>query len=397
MVIFNIVLYVVLLFKIWTTYNKINVYFFIALLYGFTAVMCSLHYQDNISIWTNLSYSGFIYLYVVLLIMLAPLSKLNMRVVNFANYDSKELHRLALVYIIVGLIDISFSLPHTLELFSSGEWGALREQLYADEESVELYSSQWERLVKNFVSYLSPFALVYGFMLLTKEHINKVFTFLLFVTVLGPSFLGATVVASRGMLVIVALKLCICYLIFKDQIPQNRKKYVMQMAVLLLAGYLTYSIIVSISRFGQDEAGNSIFMYFGHSMLTFNQGIYESMHDFAWGKRFFSWFIDLFGGDSYFNSAKLGSTAGTGFLTIVGCMYVDWGPIGSLIVAIIANRIVTPFFKSNGYRLSDIVVIVFYASTMAEGIMVFGKGRALAWASIFVVYFIVRKIENKTN
>lgn len=337
----------------------------------------------------------YIYLFGVLLILVKPLSKLSTQSCNIERFDNSNLHKLAILYIIAAGIDISISLPHTLELFTSGDWGALREQLYADEDSIVLYDNQFQRLIKNFCSYLFPFAIVYAFIQLTKKKVNILFTVLLFIAVLLPSFLGATVVASRGMLVVVAFKLCICYVLFRSSIPKARKKYILQMAVLLLTGYLTYSIIVSISRFGQDEAGSSIFMYFGHSMLTFNQGIFNSMHDYAWGNRFFSWFIDSFGGDSYFNADKLGSTAGSGFLTIVGTLYVDWGPIGTVIVAILANRIMMPFFSKANLALSDLIIIVFYTSTLAEGIMVFGRGRSLVWVTTFIVYFIVKKIQNK--
>ena len=159
--------------------------------------------------------------------------------------------------------------------------------------------------------------------------------------------------------------------------------------------FVVYSILVTVSRFGEDEASNSVFEYFGHSMLYFNDGIFNNLHDFAYGKRFFSWFIDLFGGNSDFNMAKAGATHGTAFYTIVGSMYLDWGFIGTLVEAALACVLMIQFTQKRTIMLSDMVIIVFYINTLAKGIFAFGRGRALDWIMTFVVYFIVKALEKQ--
>ena len=158
---------------------------------------------------------------------------------------------------------------------------------------------------------------------------------------------------------------------------------------------MIYSILVTVSRFGEDEAGGSVFEYFGHSMLSFNDGLFNNLHDFAYGKRFFSWFIDLFGGNSDFDTAKAGATHGTAFFTIVGGMYIDWGPIGTLIVASLACLLMLSYTRKKTIMLSDMVVIIFYINTLAKGLFAFGRGRAIEWVMTFIVYFIVRALEKQ--
>ena len=162
----------------------------------------------------------------------------------------------------------------------------------------------------------------------------------------------------------------------------------------VLYGFIAFIVAVSTSRFG-DEVWDYTFSYLGHSMLNFNDGLFYSMHDYAWGKKFFDFFYDLFGLNGYYSSEALGSTAGHGFVTFVGSLFIDFGPYVTILVAILAVAIISRFFEKKNLLLSDIIMIVFYSSTMANGIFVSTKNRALIWVMTFVIYFITRKIENK--
>ena len=71
--------------------------------------------------------------------------------------------------------------------------------------------------------------------------------------------------------------------------------------------------------------------------------------------------------------------------------------IGTLCVAILAQLVVNPFFRKKKIAMSDCVIIVFYCTTLANGIMVSPRGRALAWLMTFVVYFIVKYLETRNK
>lgn len=388
-------MYIIPLWVYWRNRRRFDSYVVILSLYTITATLCALYYKEEPAKFKDLQLFPFIYMFAVLMVMFSPVKGFNINEYNLKLCDTRALKYLSYFFIVVSFIDIVQSIPHTIENIQSGEWGALRNQLDEGAEGIVYYSNQWERLVKNLSSYLSPFALVYSFYQITKDRVNKIYIILFFSAIVVPGFIAAAAEASRGMIMHLVIKLGFAYMIFNPFIPYNRKKVLYALSMFLLFGFCAYSMAVTISRFGEDDAGSSLFMYFGHSMLYFNDGVYNNMHEFAWGKRFFSWFIDLAGGDSYFNTAKAGGTFGSAFYTIVGSIYIDWGPIGTVIVAFCASLLMNKWFKKQYFSLADLIVIIFYLSTLANGIFVFGKGRALSWLSTFVIYYIVKKLEKK--
>ena len=387
----NILLYLVPLLVYWSRYRRFDFYVLIMLLYMVTATMCSLFYHQEPYEFKNTTFLGFLYLFLVLYIMFLPIKGKSIDARSFIIIDNNTLKILSYIFIVASFTGLMMSIPRITETFQTGDWGAIRN--LHDEDEIVYYSSQGERLAKNIGSYLTPFGLVYAFYQLSKPKIKKAFVFLLFSAIIVPTFFEATIEASRGMLMHLMINLGITYMLFRPIIPQTRKKIVYSITLVIVAVFLTYSLAVTVSRFGEDRANSSLFMYFGHSMLAFNDGIFNSMHSYAGGKRFFYWFIELFGGNPAFSSASLGSTAGTAFFTIVGGMYIDWGPWGTIVAAIIACFIANNWFRRKTIMLSDTVVMVFYLSTLANGIFVFGKGRALYWFMTFVVYLIVRQSE----
>lgn len=394
LVIFNAALYIFMLFFYWNKHKRLSFYLIILLIYTTTACLCVYNYSLTPYKWNDLGVGGFVYLFCILLIFLYPLRTFEFRDDLITVADNKYLRILAMIYVVICFVNITVSIDKTIELFYSGDWAGVYDDFYADEGNVQLYESLFQKLVKNLSNYLSPFAFVYTFYLLTKSKLPKVLFFFLLLSVVIPSFMSATIVASRGMVMFLALKLLISYLLFSSQIPPKRKRVLFLVAAGLLALFVFYSILVTVSRFGEDESSNSLIAYFGHSMLSFNDGIFNNLHDFAWGKRVFKWFIDLFGGDSFFSAAKAGATHGHAFYTFVGGIYIDWGPIGTIVVALIACVFIKRFFEKHILYLSDSIMIVFYVDFLANGIYAYNSGRALVWIMTYIVYLMVKKMEN---
>ncbi len=395
LVIFNAALYVLMLFFYWNKHKRLNFFLIVLLIYAATACLCAYNYSLTPYKWNDLGGGACVYLFCILLIFLYPLRKFDFRDNLIMVEGDKKIQTLAIFYVIICFVNIAMSMDKTIELFYSGDWAGVYDDFYADEENVQLYESSFQKLVKNLSNYLSPFAFVYTFYLLTKPKLPKVLFFSLLLSVVIPSFMSATIVASRGMVMFLAIKLFISYLLFSSQIPPKRKRILLLIAAGLLALFLFYSILVTVSRFGEDESSNSLIAYFGHSMLSFNDGIFNNLHDFAWGKRVFKWFIDLLGSDSYFSAAKAGATHGHAFYTFVGGIYIDWGPIGTIIVALITCVFIKRFFEKHVLHLSDSIMIVFYVDFLANGIYAYNSGRALVWIMTYVVYLIVKKMENR--
>jgi len=395
-VVINCLLYFVLLLSYRGEKNGVDFYKIIVTLYLITAVFCAINYAQNPIRYQTMDLIPFIYMFVVLVILFYPLRGFDQDKKKLALYDSQTMVVCAWIYVILAIIDTSYSFTDTVNRFQADEWGALRNRFYDDEESVMLYANQWQRLIKNLLSYTRPFAFVYAFYGLTKPaKKDRFLTILLLAFVIVPKFMASTVVASRGMVLQLAVELFFGYWMFKDYISRKRKRSLLTGALGLAVFFVFYSIIVSISRFGEDEAGQSVFSYFGHSMLAFANNMFYNMHDFAYGRRFFSWFIDAAGGNSTFDFAQAGSTHGTAFFTIVGGIFADWGHVYTVPVAIIACVLVRHFTKKKVLYFSDLIIIFFYINTLSTGIFVLGRGRALNWVMVFVMYFLVQSMERK--
>lgn len=392
----NCLLYIVSLCFYYVKRKSIDTYFVLLAAYTITAVLCLCNVIKDPSSYSDIYFYPFIYLFFCLLVFISPYKGLKLgqqvQVIN-----SLPIRILTWVYILSGFIAIYYTLPNTIELIRSGEWGMLRTRLYSDQDIV-LYHSFTEKIAKNVHSYLEPFGIVMCFYYLTLEKKQRFLIICAFISYIGYAFLSATLVASRGMVVNFMLQLALVFVLFRDIIAVRIKRKLGFVSLLLCVPLVMYLLTVSISRFGEADATSSTLSYLGHSMLNFNQGVMSTMHDYANGKYFFEFFINLLGGDSSIDLKALGYTGGTGFYTFIGDFYIDWGPIGTVFFAVLVSAFLRRFTRKRRIMLSDLVIIVFFASYFMNGVFVIGRGSALSWVMCGVVYIIVRIVEKtQTN
>jgi len=384
LVILNALLYIISFSFYWYKRRKIDVGFVLFLGYTAVSISCVFNYQSDPNSW-SLQLWPFIYLFIIIMLFFRPLF-----------FDSDTLYiRLhvrnlwllklfAIIYVITALIATYFSIDETSENIQSGAWAVLRNELYSGD--VQLYSNQFERLAKIFTGYLSPMATVLLFYFLTRKNVKIIWLIILALAIITPIFITAINTASRGIILNFAASLVLCYIIFRRDISKEVKKIIFVFSVTLFALFLIYSFAVTLSRFGQDDQGSSLLSYFGHSMLVFNFGLADSIKIFSNGKYFFDWFLPLLNINPV-NLSALGAHFGTGFYTFVGAWYIDFGPIGTFIIAIIfpiliGNRLK---FKSQ-IDIADIYLFLYYANYLFKGVFVIGLGDSLSWLMTFIIY-----------
>lgn len=392
---FNALLYITTLLWYWRKYRMFDAYFVLILAYSFTAVVSYFWQMSGLSTYNDTNIFSYLYLYIVILIFFKPYQGFSLAGrIRFS--ENKTIKILTYIYLVSGIISIAYTLPQTIELIQSDDWGSLRNDLYADKDNIQLYGSQFERLAKNVSSYLGPFGTIMSFYYLSKGKKHIIITFLLFATWIGSSFVSATLVASRGMVVNVLLQVLTGFVLFKDVISKKVKR-IFAISIGSIAGLSTlYLAAVSVSRFGEGDASQlSIFMYLGHAMQNFNENMMSTMHSFAGGKYFFSYFLNMFGIDPYFDRVALGYNGGSGFYTFVGSFYMDFGPIGTFIIALIICALLKSVMKKRVIKISDMIIITYFANFFMNGVFVIGPGAALLWFMMFVVYRIVKLSEIK--
>lgn len=372
--------------------RRLDIYSLILSVYTLVAICCVLYAHSAPHEYDNLSILNFIYLYVAVMIFISPFKNKKFSSDSVYIKQTFFIKCLIFVYFISGVVSVVYTLPRAISLAAMGDWSAVRADVYNDMTGIELYTNQFERLCKNLYTYLAPFGVVWVFYQFTKPKFNAILTFSMLIIWAINEYCSATLIASRGMILSFGIKLFTLYIFFRNGIPSSRKKYIYIGAGVALAFFLSYTLSVTESRFG-DEANDSLFMYIGHSMLAFNDGIMGSMHDFAWGRYFFKWLYDLCGFDSTINFTQLGSTHGTAFITFVGCFYVDFGPLGTLLFGLLFSRWLSTYTNKETYPLSIFIVIVYFATWFIDGVFVFGRSQSLTWLMLLVLSFILKRAE----
>ena len=385
----NCLLYVIVFFIYWRKHKMVDAYFILIAGFAFTSIISMAYQFSGESTFLNTTLFPYLYLFVCILICLRPFKQLDIG--NLSNIsESPMIKVLTLIYIISGIFSIYYTIPKAVELFYADQWDLIRQSLYEGED-MELYSSAFERLCKNIHSYLSPFGVIMCFFELTKKHKNRILIILLFGTWLLDSLLGATLVASRGIVVNVLLNFILILVIFKKAISSKTKKLLVSFGGVLAIPTAIYLFIVSIARFGEGEASGSAFMYLGHAMQCFNCRVMGSMHDYAWGKYAFNYFFE----DKSINMQALGNNANNAFYTVIGDFYIDWGPVVTILLCLLLMAILSYFTHKKQKSLSDLVVIVYFASFFMRGMFVYGRGYALQWIMLVVVWLIIRISEKR--
>jgi oligosaccharide repeat unit polymerase len=390
-VIFNASLYLITLLIYWRKRRKIDIGVILLSLYTLVAIVCVFNYALGGDIW-ELRLWPFLYLYIVVMLFFRPYFFDNDTLFEKLKVRNRQVLRIMFVlYIFFALVAIYYSLDEAIYNLRTTQWAFIRNELYKGQ--VELYSNQVERAAKIFVDYLRPLFIILFFYYLTKKDANTLWLVVSAIAIIIPVTLAAIIVVSRGMFVTLALDLFAGYLIFRKGISKAIKKKLGIIFLIFLILALSFSINVTISRFGESQKWLSILDYFGHSMLTFNYGIADSIIRFGNGKYFFDWFLPFLNIEPI-DFDLLGSHFGTRFFTFVGAWYIDFGPVATFLIALILPSLMAGIFRyKKRVDIADLFIFLFYLDYLLGGVFVVGKGYALPWSITFLVYLIIKGLK----
>lgn len=380
--------FVIYLIKI----RDFNVYSLIIGAYTLISLFCCINYLSSAD-YVRCTLIPFIYLWVMVLILSSSYKSVNLNLNTLVINENLPLRILTWIYIVSGFLSMYYNYPRVVLMFKMDDWANVRNDFYDTLDTSQLYSSQFERYVKNIHSYLGPFGVVMAFYQLSKAKINILYTVSLFTSWLGSTFFGATLTASRGIVVQTVCVAILGYVLFSKMIRKSLRKYLLIAFASVVVLFTMYFLIVTQSRFGEGEEGNASLSYLGHSMLAFNEGIMGSMTSFADGKYFFGWIYQLMGYNTYINENALGVTHQHAFFTSVGMLYYDFGPWLTVIIVLLLSALFRKYNTKSRYDTSDVMVIYFFADYLIKGVFVNSMNLSLTWLMLFVVVKIVRFAE----
>lgn len=396
-VIINFLMYFSVLFFYWKKYRTIDNGFILLSVYSFVALACIFSYISNPNEWLELSIFPLVYLFIVNILFFRPFFFNNNLVIEKMQISRSPIYYVFIyIYIILACVVIFYGYNSAIQTVLRNEWNTVRADVYSGD--TVMYENQLERFAKVFTGFLQPMAIIFFFYLLTGVHVNKKrFTiFLLLFAILLPNFITIISVASRGMVVMLVIQFLVSYFVFKKKINKKTNKIIKISSFAFLVIFLIYSVSVTKSRFGEnisgglsDDAESSLLFYFGHSMLTFANGLADTIREFLWGDY-------LFGNEAILKIGidnLLGTHFETKFFTYVGGLYLDFGPFFTIIIAIFFPFLMSIVFRyKKKLDMADLMIYVYYLTFLINGVFVVGIGYSIGWIMIFIIYGLFKVI-----
>ena len=287
----------------------------------------------------------------------------------------------AWLFMIASIISISFYLPQVMDLLSTGAWNANRANLYSG--SLSFNTAWYQYYSLQFSEYTRLLGLIVGFAFLrNNEHVKLGWACILLGV--ATETMSAMYTSSRGSIVNIAILVGVIYVFFYQDLERKKRNLIVFLSCIALLAVVPYVLEVTVSRFS-SEASSSLIEYFGQSPVVFNYGV-SGINKYLYGEYAFG---SLFGGRGI-SPTDVGGSWGSGFYTFVGWLFIDWGWIGTIIVASIIAFLIDYIIKKGTYLISDVYIIFFVYYTLLQGVFVIGRDYMYHIVAAILIYWFLK-------
>lgn len=389
LVIGNALLYLITLLVYWHKQRRMDYGFVTIAFYLIVAICCIFEYIAEPHRW-ELTAWPFVYLFIANLILFLPLfsssDKIAAKVYYNRSINIPGLQIFCGIYIIFALITTICYFPLAWDSLQSGAWASIRDS--TNEEEFHLFQNPILNIIANLSTHFTIAVIVIYFFLLTQPRISKAFKTTLLISTITPMALTALVIAARGHIFTLLFNFLLGFLCFRQYIPKRTKRTLLVWAIVFGGILGLYTIAVTIARFGQ-ESDSSLLYYFGHSMLTFDYGLTDTIDTYGKGAYTFRRFVNYVVHDLDWT---LGTHFGTSFFTFVGSLYIDFGPLGTMIAVTLLAISVRVLIRKHNLDLADMFIYLFYISTVLNGALITAPD--LGWRCLlaFIIYIMLKTL-----
>lgn len=211
----------------------------------------------------------------------------------------------SIIYIFVALLFILPSLGFIRSTIGVGDFGALRQSLYGNEENeaigvvtTNFFSNICYKLCLEFK--LASVFISFG---MIKEKVNNLLAALLLILTFFIYFVSCSSMAARGGLLIFTFCTGAIGLVFYKYLSKSGKRKVIIAGIIALIIVVSFFITVSTSRLANAVSEvnpllRNTFFYLGHGPIEFSK-ITGSLNDFAYGRTIIGRLISNYFGTSY--------------------------------------------------------------------------------------------------
>lgn len=359
----------------------------------------SLH-DNPMTIWP------FIYLYLVLLIFFLPLFKLD-KLTFFKN--GIEIPNFKIwKYVMIACISwqiLSFiiNLPDITQITNTNtaELAEYRDVVYESSNSAITKNPILNRFNLVFSGLRSIcFAMSIFLMLCYKKH-RKIVT-IFFITSIIDIIAYIVLMVSRGLMVCYTIYAVSLLVFLREYLTSRIKRMMIVYGIPFIVIAFSAFWAISVSRFG-ELANFMIFKYLGEPMVNFNGLLFDKLQGYTWGRAYFSTIYRYCFGEINFISAiekwdfieKITGVRAQYFFTFVGGLMFEFGKTGTILIAIIMNKILKNIsLHNNPYCFNCSFIWFLFIYIYSYGIFVvnfqgFDGNLMILYSVLF--YFIFKK------
>lgn len=389
-VVTNALLYLALLMVYWRYKKVFDIGTLLILMWLIVSIAGVLYCNESPASW-HLQLWPFLYIFFCFLLL--------SRYILVHKYSDKAIARLAysrnrvvdlfcwfyLICVVIKLVNegLNFS---ALSLIQVAEDTA---EAYEEHLTYEFHGGPIAYIATVYEQYFNKVCIIWGFNCLCQKRRLASVLFMLFPFL--SSFGDGIMLGSRNTIVMAVIVYLCAYVLYRRLIPKKTKRVIFYTSLSIGAVVLLYLLAITQSRFGVDTQAaedNSIIAYLGQSMLQFNYGVADTDHRIFEGALNFRNTFKLLGLQMprTFYTDYLGTHVGTGFITLVGFLVIDFGYIGTIIFSLLFPLIMNAICLGNkGFTLPLMYIFLFYVTRMLRGAMVYsGSGADLSYFILFI-------------
>lgn len=389
--IINALLFSASLWKYYKTYKSFDHTFIVMALYASVAITGIGYFTLIYDIPKPVTITPFIYLFVTASILFRPLIKTrNLNNKLHALIDSRALNYLIIIFVICAFINLYNIWTDVLANIISGDWQSVKVDAYMQNgNGVGFIAAYTGAFAKYFCYLIYP----YCFYSYTKKQ-NKMWrtTFILLLAVTSSLF-QYLMTAYRGGIFSIIVLLLINFVIFQKNIPLQRKKKLYVVGGIMMAALLIIAMSITNSRFEDSKTTTpleSLFLYFGQSMVNFNGGIANSATSYMGGKYFFMAKLGLDKTDFWIDSKyNILTNDGSDFDTLIGCFYIDFGPILAFVILSVVSYIMMRLLKFRPNSWATLYALMFYLDMLVAGVFHGPSYMSQIVTNVIVIYILI--------
>lgn len=389
-VVFNFLFFGIILLSYYFKKRRVDVPFMLILLYAIIALMGVFFFPEfsgkrQIELWP------FIYLALTCYIYFIPIINAE----GVYNYSSdvkinSGLKLMFILYILCAIIKIGGDFTFVKNAIVSGDWLMMKADLY-NGLSIGNRNGIIAYLANLYVSVFMHAILIYSMYTFTQKDISIVKSMFLLLMALTPYIMECILYVYRGGLLTISYLTLMIFLLYYRRMVYHKRRVLIIGLSIVASFIIVLTLAISLSRFGESDTGGSIVSYLGQSMLVFNAGIATQISSYANGRYFFLNFLGIAKSDVWIDSRYGISTSdGSALNTFIGCSYVDFGPILTILIAIFIACLLSRRLKRKSVVFADLYLFTFYLDFLTLGVFHCTEGFALRIFMATALYAVLR-------